>query len=83
MAEAMQIRRLMIQSRTPEYDQKTLCRILKNATELSQAGKEYFPACDPHGASRGHVLITEIESGLAKEDISSCLRPAKAGAGKK
>jgi len=81
MAEAMQIQRILVGMKK-EPEGPLLCRIVSNASELSYAGKEYFPACDPLGEPRGRLLVLKIEEALAKSDISQC-KPAKAGPGKK
>ena len=82
MAEAMQIERLLVQSRTIEPDTATLCRIVKNATELLAVGKDYFSACDPLDSGRRQILLTKMEALLAKTDASPCLKTQR-GTGKK
>jgi len=83
MAEAMQIDRVLVRSQTIEPDTATLCRIVKNATELLAAGKDYFSACDPLDSGRRQIILIKMEALLAKTDASPCLKPAQRGTGKK
>ena len=83
MAEAMQISRMLLRIRGNEPDRPTLCRVLKNATELSTIGKEYFLACDPLNDDGRRVVLLRMEQKLAMIDPSVCTKPAKAGPGKK
>jgi hypothetical protein len=71
MAEAMQIHRILVRLRTIEPDQATLCRIAKNATELSALRKDYFSACDPLDAGRHRAGLIKMEEKLAEIDTSS------------
>ncbi|MGO4704294.1 hypothetical protein AB4072_00755 [Microvirga sp. 2MCAF38] len=75
MIEVAQIHRILLHSKSVDPDTKTLCRIVKSVSDISEVGNEYFPACDPLSASHGRVLILRINEVLAKTDISPCSKP--------
>jgi hypothetical protein len=81
MGEAMQLRQLLLKVDDP--DRQTLCRIVKNATELSTVGKDYFPACDPLDEDGRRVVLTKVEALLTQTDPSVCSPTGKSGSGKK
>jgi len=83
MTEAMQVYRLLLHLGAKEPDQPTLCRIVKNASELTATGQEYLPACDPLDAGRSQIFLARLKEKLAQTDTSPCSMPARAGAGKK
>ncbi|WP_445503861.1 hypothetical protein [Microvirga sp. G4-2] len=79
MGEAMQLRKIHFK----DLDQPTLCRITKNANELIEAGKDYFPACDPLDDDGRRVVLTKMETLLENADPSVCSPVGKNGREKK
>lgn len=83
MAEAMQLRRLLLKVGPKDPDREFLCRIVKNATELLVVGKEYFPACDPLDEDGRRITLSKMEAMLAKTDPSVCSKTGRVGPGKR
>jgi hypothetical protein len=85
MRELMEIERLRVRMSWEEEMTNAVfqCRMRDAVVEISTAAKEYFPACDPLRADRGHVVIVKVEDALGKFDASKCTKPKAAPAKKK